>query len=192
MSIALYHFGSQVIRGAAVGVSSVNLGFVVRPSEVAELHIAIVDKNVLRLKVSVDYRGRLVMQIINRLDYLPEILFALSLAEPLALDPLVERALLREFHHQVNFLSILEDGVEPDYVRVIQRGEYFDLVVELPEQPLLSELLLRDHLQRIQLVVLKVPDLEHLSERARADLIQKLETLLEQRLVLVELDFSLK
>lgn len=134
MCVSLDHFWGKIVRGPAVGVSSVQFGVHIRPPKITQFHLVILYKDIFGFQVPVNYWWIFGMQILNGTHYLLEVLFSVFFTECVfGLNSLVKRALICQLHYYIDFLHIFKYAEELNDIRVLQRGEDFYLILKLAQ-----------------------------------------------------------
>jgi len=150
----LNHFGGQVLGCAAIREPPVIVVEVVRPAKVSQLDNAVdIEKDILRLDVSVD-NGRVErVKITTRGNAFPKILSGHLFAKPaLLLEHGVNLPLGTVLQYEVKVVVVLVVVVQLENVVVVQLVHDLDLQLDLLHQIVLKDLLFIDNLDCINIL----------------------------------------
>ena len=130
MTRAKNHLWTKIVWSPTEGVPDALL--IVGPSEVCDLKSSSIDENVLWFDVSVNDWRVLAMEVGKGLDNILNVVYAdLFVLGFLALNPLIEVALLCILHKHKDISFVLKYLVESNYVGMRAFGEYLDLFLKL-------------------------------------------------------------
>lgn len=180
MIISFDHFWGKIIRRSTICVSDFFFWVQVWPAKVTKFQLLVLNENVFWLEISMNNRGRSCVQVLYGLYYLLEVFFGVIFRNLLfGFDSVIKTALVGKLHNQVDFFMVIKETVKFNDVLVVQWREDLNLVLELRNESLLSQLLFGDDFKSVKFIILFELYFKDLAKWAWANLIYELKTLLK-------------